>query len=308
MFAGQNSERIGMLGELYENSSIIRDTFAEASEELDYDVAKICFSDDGSFLRKPSVSAPIILTANVASYRHISDQYMLKPALMAGHSLGEYGALACAGVWSFSDALMLVTHRAKLADRMAVEKSGVMTIIYHFPDSESERLCQSLRAQGKSVWVSCYNSHEQVTVSGKEEDVSELEWNVKNKGGAYKRLTGKSPFHCPLLKDITNEFAEILKSVETLPPSIPVISNYTVQPYTIDNVHENIIQHLISPVRWQETMLYMERQFVELLIELGSGTILSNLVNRSDEELQALSYEKNNTEINEMFVGKLVGQ
>ncbi|MBO0993812.1 ACP S-malonyltransferase [Bacillus sp. SD088] len=308
MFAGQNSERLGMLGDLYRESRVVRDTFAEASEVLRYDVAQVCFGEDSDFLHQAAVSAPIIVMAHVATYRHITDQYKFKPSLMAGHSLGEYGALTCAGVLPFSDVLTLVTHRAKLADRIAAEKAGVMTVVYQFPISESEKICQALRAEGRSVWIGCYNSHEQATISGKAADITELEWYVANKGGAYKRLMGKSSFHCPLLQDITDEFAEVIQGVEICSPSIPVISNYTVMPHTIDNIYDNLIQHLVAPVRWQETISYIKRQHVELLIELGSGMILTNLINQGDEELQALSYEIDKAQINEMDLRQVVGQ
>ena len=291
IFPGQSSQRKGMLLELYQESQTVKQTFTEASEILGYNVADTCFNDDSNRLMDIAVSAPIILTTGVAAYRHIQKHYSIKPMLAAGHSLGEYTALTCAGVLSFEQALPLVTYRSELAKRVMSEHSGVMSVIFKISESEVEELCKQMRRSGAQVWISCYNSDQQVCVAGRVEDIAVLEKQAKLLGASFKRLVGNAPYHTPLMRDAVEELRGFLQGCTISAPRYPIVSNVSMQPYTEFSTIENLLLQLQHPVKWHHTIQYITKQNTDTFIELGSGQILTRLLGATAPDVQAFSYE-----------------
>ncbi|WP_020619072.1 ACP S-malonyltransferase [Paenibacillus daejeonensis] len=291
IFPGQSSQRKGMLLELYQESNTVRQTFTEASEILGYNIADICFNDDTGRLMDIAVSAPVILTAGVATYRHIHRHYSMKPMIAAGHSLGEYTALTCAGMLAFEQALPLVTYRSELAKRVMAEHSGVMSVIFKISESEVEGLCKQMRRSGAQVWISCYNSDQQVCVAGRERDVATLEKQAKRLGASYKRLDGNAPYHTPLMRDAVEELRGFLQGCTITTPRYPVVSNVSTQPYTEFSTIENLLLQLQHPVKWHHTIQYITKQNTDTFVELGSGQILTRLLGSTAPDVQAFSYE-----------------
>lgn len=284
IFPGQSSQRKGMLKDLYEESALVRQTFAEASEIMKYNLSQICFEEEKEKLQDISISAPIIVTANVASFRYFINEFQLTPSYLAGHSLGEYSALTCAGVLSFKESLQLVTYRAQLAQRAMIEKEGVMTAIYNIPFQEIDDMCRRMRSQGVNVWLSCYNSPVQCCVSGSHRDIEQLEARAAKNGASVRRLIGNAPFHSPMMVSIVEELADYMRGCHIQAPSFPVISNWCVRPYHQDSVIENLLQQLIHPVKWLHSMEYLRKQHTDIWIELGSGQVLSKLLKSSHVE------------------------
>ncbi|PWW06588.1 [acyl-carrier-protein] S-malonyltransferase [Paenibacillus cellulosilyticus] len=289
LFPGQSSQKQGMLRELYQESSTVRQTFEEASMLTNYDFRRICFEDQQEMLRDISISAPILLTASLATFRHFMENYQATPSFMAGHSLGEYSALTCAGVFSFETALSIVIFRAKLAQSVMEEKKGVMTVIYNTPYQEIEELCRTMRRNGRKVWVSCNNSSVQCCASGTEEDIALLEKKAAKRGASYRRIVGNAPFHSPMMDNAAEPLAEFIGQCKQHPPQYPVISNWSQKPYHQSSVTGNLFHQLVHPVKWFQSMDYIKRQHTDIWIELGSGQVLSKLMKTDDYKVH--SYE-----------------
>lgn len=308
IFPGQSSQRKGMLEELYIESEIVRHTFEEASEIVGYDISRICFEDEKEMLCDITISAPIIVAVGVASFRHIVNEMQLYPSFMAGHSLGEYSALTCAGVFTLEEVLPLVTFRSKIAQKMMYEKQGVMSVIYNIAYQEIEEMCKQMCRQGVNVWVSCNNSIRQSCVVGRECDVEKLEMKASKSGASYKRIVGNAPYHSPMMEPVVEELAEYIRNCHINAPLYPVISNWSVKPYHMDSVLHNLTQQLVFPVKWFQTIEYFKRQNTNIWVELGSGRILSRLMKSTDAEIRSYSYElvEDRKTLSSYLVGSMV--
>ncbi len=292
IFPGQGSQRTGIFSELYQESNLIRETFQEASEMLGYDVHNVCMTYDKVKLSNIAISSPIILTLGVAAYRHITQEYKLKPAFMAGHSLGEYTALTCAGCFSFKQALDLVQFRAQLAQKTMQETNGIMVVVYNIDSYKVERLCLDMRKSGCDVWISCYNSNKQVCVVGKENNISIFEKHVNKEGASAKRMNSNAPFHSPLMNSVTGELKAYLEDMTIAEPNCTIFSNYYTKPYSKENAVNNLVQQFVSPVMWVDSVNRIIRQNIDAFIELGAGNILKDLIHAIDPTCLMLGYEK----------------
>ena len=291
VFPGQSSQRIGMLNALYKESNIVKRTFEEASDTIGYDIAKVCFEGSKAVLQDIAISAPIIVAAGIATYRHIQSHSEFSPALLAGHSLGEYTALSCAGVFSLTEVLPLVAYRSRLAQRIMSNYNGVMTVVIHSDELKMEEICKQMRNRGSRVWISSYNSTQQICIGGSEKDVEKVEQYVLRMGASYHRIKGTAPYHTPLMREAVDELAGFLKCCSMAPPKIPVIANVSTKPYTAFSVIENLLFQLQHPVRWHETIAYMKKQNTNTFIELGSGQILTRLIKSNYPDVQVFNYE-----------------
>jgi [acyl-carrier-protein] S-malonyltransferase len=282
-----------MLAQLYEESTLVRHTFAQASDVLGYDIAKICLeSGHEDQLQDITFSAPIIVATGVAAFRHLRKNIQVDPALMAGHSLGEYTALTCAGVFSFDEALEIVRIRAQLAQRVMATQDGVMSVILKLDVAEVEELCrQEVRMRGGQVWPSCLNAARQVCVAGTEADVAALEGRVTRLGGSFRRLTGNAPYHTPLMESVIREFHDVLRGAHIGLPQFPVIANVSARPYTERTTINNLLEQLQRPVKWMQTMDYIGRQNIHSYVELGSGQILTRLLRAQGPDVTVYNYE-----------------
>ncbi len=292
VFPGQSSQRIGMLQELHRESEEVRRTFEEASDLLHLNVAGLCFEGDESTLRDIRISAPLIVTACTASFRHFTAERAERPALMAGHSLGEYAALSCAGVLTFEQALKTVTFRSELAHEAAIACDGAMSVIYRTDANVIEQRCAELRRQGKRVWVSCFNAPDQLSVAGVRADLDLLERIAEERGASVKRMAGNAPFHTPLLQEASVELGAHLRALKLSEPKYPVIANVNLNCYTADTVADYLVAQLLSPVQWHRTIERALRQNVDTFVELGSGGILTRMLRASYPDARAFGYER----------------
>lgn len=291
VFPGQSSQRKGMLAELYKESNIVRHTYEEASDIVGYNVATMSFEGKKEMLSDISISAPLILTASVASFRHLLDMTEIYPSMMAGHSLGEYSALTCANVFTLEKALPLVIFRSDIAQKIASESEGVMTVIFNISLMEIEEMCKKMRIKGRKVWISNNNSVNQVCVVGKECDVELVEIKASKNGALYKRIKGNAPYHSPMMDSVVEELVDFLSGCQINVPEYPVIASCSVRPYHLDIVIKNLSKQLTTPVKWFQTIDYIKRQNTNIIIELGSGQVLSRLINSTEVEVQSFSYE-----------------
>lgn len=290
VFPGQGSQSVGMLKELSEQYSVIKDTFAEASEVLGYDLFDLVMNGPAEELGKTYKTQPALLTASVALYRLWQEKTSLKPAVMAGHSLGEYSALVCAGVIDFKDAVKLVKLRGEFMQTAVPLGVGAMAAVIGLADDVVIKACAE--ASGSQVCSAVnFNSPGQVVIAGNKEAVEAASEALKAAGA--KRvlpLPVSVPSHCALMKSAADELAKELAKVEFKAPSVPVINNVDVAKVEdATAIKDALVRQLYSPVRWVETVQSASADGIKTMIEVGPGKVLAGLIKRIDKEVNAIS-------------------
>ncbi|WP_167957199.1 ACP S-malonyltransferase [Anaerosporobacter faecicola] len=292
LFPGQGSQYVGMGKELYTQHSIARKVFEEASDSLHIDMKKLCFESKASELMKTENAQPSILTTSYAAFSVYMQNEGIRPDYMAGHSLGEITALTCAGGIQFSDAVKIVKQRGRFMQEAVAIGSGCMTAVYGLDIDVIDRECKRFSTDGSLVSISNYNSENQVVVSGDVHAVSELENSLKQLGAVLTRLNVSAPFHCSLMQPAVDKLREELNQYEYRNLNYPVISNSFARPYSkYESIKENIVKQIVMPVRWLETMEYLYNNGITNAIEMGPGSILTNIIKKSGINMQSYSYE-----------------
>ena len=285
-FPGQGSQSVGMLAELAETYPIIKETFAEASAVLGYDLFELVMQGLAEELNKTWKTQPALLTSSVALWRLWQAQGGATPAVMAGHSLGEYSALVCAGALNFANAVKLVELRGQAMQRAVPEGVGAMAAIIGLDNDSIAANCEKA-AQGQVVSPVNFNSPGQVVIAGHKEAVERA--NVLMKESGAKRalpLPVSVPSHCALMKPAAEELAIALEKLEIQAPVIPVINNADVATVTDPAaIKDALVRQLFSPVRWTETVERMASEDIIFEIEMGPGKVLSGLVKRIDKRV-----------------------
>lgn len=289
VFPGQGSQSVGMLAELAEQFPVVIETFKQASDVLGYDLWTLVQQGPAEELNKTWQTQPALLTASVAIYRVWQQQYPdLKPEVMAGHSLGEYSALVCAGAIDFEDAVKLVELRGKLMQQAVPEGAGAMYAIIGLDNESIIKACENA-AQGEVVSAVNFNSPGQVVIAGSKNAVERAA--VACKAAGAKRalpLSVSVPSHCALMKPAADQLAVSLESITVKVPSITVINNVDVKTENnADAIRTALVRQLYSPVRWTETIEKMATQGIECLVEAGPGKVLTGLTGRIVKELSA---------------------
>ncbi|WP_108650776.1 ACP S-malonyltransferase [Dongshaea marina] len=289
VFPGQGSQTVGMLAELAENYDVVKQTFAEASEALGYDLWALVQNGPVEELNKTFQTQPALLTASVAIWRAWLQQGGAKPQLMAGHSLGEYSALVCAGVLDFQDAVKLVELRGKAMQEAVPAGTGAMAAIIGLDDATIIANCDKA-SQGDVVSAVNFNSPGQVVIAGSKEAVERASALMKESGAKrVMPLPVSVPSHCALMEPAAKKLADALVHVELKQPQIAVINNVDVaQPSSPEAIRDALVRQLHSPVRWSETVQAMADAGVETQVEMGPGKVLSGLVRRINKQLSAL--------------------
>ncbi|MEH6529916.1 ACP S-malonyltransferase [Photobacterium frigidiphilum] len=286
VFPGQGSQAVGMLAELAEKFDIVKHTFAEASEVLGYDLWALVQNGPAEDLNQTDRTQPALLTASVAIWRVWQEQGGEQPAVLAGHSLGEYSALVCAGVIDFKEAIKLVELRGQLMQEAVPAGVGAMSAIIGLDNDSIAKACEEA-AQDQIVSPVNFNSPGQVVIAGNKEAVERA--NVLCKEAGAKRalpLPVSVPSHCALMKPAADKLAVALEAIEFNAPSIPVINNADVQtesdPVAIKLA---LVKQLYGPVRWTESVERMANEGIEQLLEMGPGKVLTGLTKRINRAL-----------------------
>ena len=291
VFPGQGSQTVGMLAELAGDYPIVQETFKQASEVLGYDLWQLVQEGPAEELNKTWQTQPALLTASVAVYRVWQQKYpALKPEVMAGHSLGEYSALVCAGVLDFQDAVKLVELRGKLMQQAVPEGTGAMYAIIGLDNDAIINACKQAE-QGEVVSAVNFNSPGQVVIAGAKAAVERAAALCKEVGA--KRvlpLAVSVPSHCALMKPAADQLSVSLESITLKAPVVAVLNNVDVKAETDAVAIRNaLVRQLYSPVRWTETVEKMAQNGVEVLVEVGPGKVLNGLAKRIVDSLQAVS-------------------
>ena len=291
VFPGQGSQTVGMLAELAGNYPIVQETFKQASEVLGYDLWQLVQEGPAEELNKTWQTQPALLTASVAVYRVWQQKYPeLKPEVMAGHSLGEYSALVCAGVLDFQDAVKLVELRGKLMQQAVPEGTGAMYAIIGLDNEAIINACKQAE-QGEVVSAVNFNSPGQVVIAGAKAAVERAAALCKEAGAKRALpLSVSVPSHCALMKPAADQLSVSLESITLKAPTASVLNNVDVKAETdADAIRNALVRQLYSPVRWTETVEKMSHSGVEVLVEIGPGKVLNGLAKRIVDSLQATS-------------------
>ncbi len=289
-FPGQGSQSVGMLAEMAAEYPVIKATFAEASQVLGYDLFQLVMDGPAEELNKTWRTQPALLTSSVALWRVWQELGGAQPEVMAGHSLGEYSALVCAGALAFSDAVKLVELRGLAMQEAVPEGVGAMSAIIGLDNDLIAENCRQA-AQGQVVSPVNFNSPGQVVIAGHKEAVERA--NVLMKESGAKRalpLPVSVPSHCALMQPAADKLALALAEIEIQQPLIPVINNVDVTAETDPaKIKSAMVRQLFSPVRWTETVETMANSGVELAVEMGPGKVLSGLAKRIDKRVEGVA-------------------
>ncbi|MDF0533696.1 ACP S-malonyltransferase [Shewanella sp. A32] len=288
VFPGQGSQAVGMLADLPEQYPVVADTFAEASEALGYDLWQLVQQGPAETLNETDKTQPALLTASVALYRVYQASGKALPQMMAGHSLGEYSALVCAGVIPFKEAVKLVELRGQLMQQAVPAGTGAMYAIIGLDNDTIANICAEC-AQGSVVSPVNFNSPGQVVIAGEKNAVERAAAACKEAGAKMAvALPVSVPSHCALMQPAAEKLAEALAKVKFAEPKVKVINNVDVaSPYDADAIKDALIRQLYNPVRWTETVEKMAADGVTELVEMGPGKVLTGLAKRINKSIAA---------------------
>ncbi len=290
LFPGQGSQYIGMSAKLYNEFEIARQTFEEANDVLGFDLSKICFEGSLSELNQLENMFAAILTSSMSSFRVYMQEIGITPHYAAGHSLGEYSALACSGFMSFQDALKIVYMRGKFVQESRLTHNGTMTVVNGVPSNILEDILKGISNCSKTVCIACYNAPEQYVISGHHEAVMEAENKLFELDAQITPMLLSPPLHSPLMEEAASMLKAELKKYVYNCPQWPVISNVTALPSTdVEGIVNNMVLQMTRPVRWSETIEYLEKDGVTITVEMGTQAVLSNLVKMHSNKFNTIS-------------------
>jgi len=286
IFPGQGSQSVGMLKELSESFSEVSATFQEASDALGYDLWSLVQDGPTEKLNSTDVTQPAMLASGVATWRVWQAKGGLMPAMVAGHSLGEYTALVCAGSLDYVDAIKLVSQRGQFMMQAVPAGTGAMAAILGMDDEAVRQVCLDA-AEGEVLEAVNYNSPGQVVVAGNKSAVERVCILAKEQGAKRAlELPVSVPSHCALMKPAADQLAEVLSSISFNTPSIPVINNVDVIAAESEaDIRDALKRQLFSPVRWVETIEKMSADGADQFNECGPGKVLVGLNKRINKAL-----------------------
>ena len=290
VFPGQGSQSVGMLAELAASNPLVETTFGEASAALGYDLWALTQQGPAEELNKTWQTQPALLAASVAIWRVWQQQGGPRPAWLAGHSLGEYSALVCAGALDFAEAVKLVELRGKLMQEAVPAGVGAMSAIIGLDNDAIARACEEA-AQGQVVSPVNFNSPGQVVIAGHKEAVERA--GAACKAAGAKRalpLPVSVPSHCALMEPAARKLALALDEIRFSAPAIPVVNNVDVKAESDPAaIRDALVRQLHHPVRWTETVQFLAGQGVESLVEAGPGKVLTGLTKRIVDTLTGVA-------------------
>ncbi|MCL6692046.1 ACP S-malonyltransferase [Pseudomonas sp. R3.Fl] len=281
VFPGQGSQSLGMLAELGAQHALVRDTFAEASAALGYDLWALVQEGPEERLNQTDKTQPAILTASIALWRLWQAEGGAAPAYVAGHSLGEYSALVAAGSLGFADAVKLVERRGQLMQEAVPAGTGGMAAILGLEDADVLAACAEA-AQGDVVSAVNFNAPGQVVIAGAAAAVERAIEACKARGAKRAvALPVSVPSHCALMRPAAERFAESVEAIAWQVPQIALVQNVSAQvPADLDTLKRDLLAQLYSPVRWVETVQLLAAKGVSDLVECGPGKVLAGLNKR----------------------------
>lgn len=291
VFPGQGSQSVGMMAELFSNNTVVRETFEEASDVLDFNLWSLISEGPAEQLNQTHNTQPAMLCSGIAIWR-VMQQAGLKaePSIMAGHSLGEYSALVASEAISFADAVALVAERGRLMQQAVPEGQGAMAAILGLEDSKVVEICTA-SADGQVVQAVNFNAPGQVVIAGDKTAVERAMLAAKQEGAKRALpLPVSVPSHCMLMKPAADSLAVRLADIRISTPVIRVLHNVNVEAASQPaEISELLTQQLYSPVRWVETIEKMYQEGTGLIVEAGPGKVLTGLSKRINKAISGMA-------------------
>ena len=292
VFPGQGSQKIGMLAELAAESPIVEATFAEASAALGYDLWDMIQHGEQEQINLTERTQPILLTSSVAIWRLWCDRDGSVPGQMAGHSLGEWSALVCAGAVDFVDAVKIVQARGAFMQQAVPVGVGAMAAILGLEDQVIFDACDSAR-QGEVVDAVNFNAPGQVVIAGSAAAVDRA-INLCKKAGAKRAmaLPVSAPFHTSLMKPAAEQLAELVSNTAFTKPSIAVIHNVQAQSESdAERIKALMLEQIYKPVMWVDCITALKQGGANVFAECGPGRVLNGLTKRIDREISSFAMD-----------------
>jgi len=288
VFPGQGSQSVGMLAALSDSAAEVTATFAEASSVLDYDLWQLVRDGPEEQLNSTDRTQPAMLAAGVAVWRAWQGRGGARPALMAGHSLGEYTALVCAGALDFAAAIALVAERGRCMQSAVPAGVGAMAAILGLDDAAVAAVCEQ-SAGGDIVSPVNFNSPGQVVIAGHAAAVERAVAAAKTAGARRAVLLPVSvPSHCALMEPAAQAFAAQLAATPMRMPDIPVVQNVDASSHdSVEAIRDSLSRQLYSPVQWVRTVEAMAARGITRIIEAGPGKVLTGLNKRIDANINS---------------------
>lgn len=290
VFPGQGSQQVGMLSALAAEYPIIKNTFVEASDAIHVDLWTMSQNGPEAELNQTHNTQPALLAASVALWRVWNEKHGAEPLLMAGHSLGEYSALVCAGSIEFTDAVKLVKKRGEFMQTAVPAGVGAMSAIMGLDDENIIKACEQA-AQGQVVTPVNFNSPGQVVIAGHAEAVARAGELCKQAGAKRALpLPVSVPSHCSLMKPAADQLAEVLNTIVVKSPTISVVQNVTAKiEVDANTIRQNLVAQLYSPVLWVDCVNTMVKEGATTTVECGPGKVLCGLNKRIHSELNTVA-------------------
>lgn len=287
VFPGQGAQFVGMGKDLYDNNPKAKELFDKADEILGYKITDIMFNGTDEQLKETKVTQPAVFLHSVISAICLGDEF--NPAMVAGHSLGEFSALVAAGALSFEDGLRLVYARAMAMQKACESTPGTMAAIIGLPDGKIEEVCAEVSKEGNAVVAANYNCPGQLVISGSMEGINKA-CELLKAAGAKRALPLKvgGAFHSPLMQPAKDELQAAIEKTTFNAPKCPVYQNVDAQPHTApEEIKTNLIAQLTSSVRWTQTVQNMIANGADDFTECGPGKALQGMIGRIDKNVSA---------------------
>jgi len=288
IFPGQGSQSTAMLADHLREHALVRDTFAEASDALGYDMQALVADNADGLLDRTDYTQPALLTASVALWRLWQDQGGTAADVAAGHSLGEYSALVAAGALTFAEAVQLVRFRGEAMTEAVPEGEGRMAAVLGLDDERIDELCVQSSDENHKAWAANFNCPGQVVIAGHAPAVERAIGMAKQMGAKRALpLAVSAPSHTPLMQPAADAMRQRLNEVNLSDPAVPLVCNCRAAVLEhADAIREALVDQLVMPVRWTESVACMRGQGVSQVVEMGPGKILAGLLRRIDRDMQ----------------------
>lgn len=282
VFPGQGAQFVGMGKDLYEGSAEAKEMFEKANDILGFRITDLMFDGTEDDLKQTKVTQPAVFLHSVILAKTLGEEF--KPAMVAGHSLGEFSALTAAGALKFEDALKLVSARARAMQKACEIKPSTMAAVLALPDEKVEEICNGIDGV---VVAANYNCPGQVVISGEVEAVNAA-CEAAKAAGAKRALVLKvgGGFHSPMMEPARQELAEAIAATEFSTPVCPVYQNVDARPHTDpEEIKQNLIAQLTAPVRWTQSVQNMIADGAAEFISVGPGSVLSGLISKISRDV-----------------------
>lgn len=296
VFPGQGAQAVGMGRDIYESHESARQVLDDADKTLGFKLTDIIFNGPEELLKQTANTQPALVAASLAMYEAIREKG-IKPDYVAGHSLGEYSALAVSGVISREDAIRTVRARGELMEQAVPGGRGAMAAVLGAERGALAALCAQISEDVDAVELANMNCPGQIVVSGTREGVAAVVERGREAGA--KRvipLEVSGPFHSSLMKPAAERLAGVLEQVAMSPAAVPVVANVTARPSTApEEIRQLLVEQVYSPVLWEDTIAWLIAQGVDTFVEIGSGSVLAGLIKKVDKTVRVIPVNSKET-------------